>query len=174
MAAPFWVKQVRTTKMRKFQDLTYYACEGLIALHDARDDSFECLTPNDFETHVKALAKHVEGMQASDKAYERDMHAMCRRAIPEMYEVLQEARYMGDPSDPRVQAYWAKHRDRKSKVSLSSGSNLDGYPQLPYISRGPNTGKTAATDGQLPATPQPRKLPRKKPRSGLILPADML
>jgi len=173
----------RTGRVRRFMNLHIYACEGLIAIQDDRDGSFVAVTPAEFYQRieqVKASAKRIGVPQTSAL---RDLLREYRRIIPELYEIIQEAKYMGDPSDPAVQAFWARHR-RSTVFSMRvrPGSDPEGYPDLPELPRGRNTGRHAAADGILsPAVGQPqlpasrvRQLPKKRPRSGLVLLSDLL
>jgi hypothetical protein len=87
-----------------------------------------------------------------------------------MLDAVREAKAMGDPSDPAVQEYWAKHHKRPT-VSIGSGSK-SGYPELPPMPKGQLTGRTALPDaaqtdklaGQVTGALQRqlRKLPKRK------------
>lgn len=85
---------------------------------------------------------------------------------------------MGDPSDPSVQMFWQRHR-RSSTVrfNFSAGADPAGYPQLPAVSLGPVTGRTADIGAEIKIpqelltlnVPHIHKPPRKKNRAGLVL-----
>ena len=174
---PAWALGARQGPLRRHKKLVWFACEGFIALYDERtaEEQYEVITTNDFEYRAKQLAVLAKKMKVDQRKWMRQEGKEILRDCEGMLDSVREARAMGDPTDPAVQAFWAKHR-RRSTVSLSPGADAAGYPELPGVARGPLTGRTAAIDGQA-AIPENhvkiRRKPRKKPRNGLIL-GDML
>lgn len=174
---PAWALTARTGPVRKYKDLSFFACEGLIAVHDDRDGSYTAVTPDDFTKRVEMLEKKSKKAKAdceltpSQRQYRRSVVQFAA----DMTEAVKEAKYMGDPSDPQVMAFWQRQR-KNSTVRLSAGSDAAGYPDLPEIPLGNITGRTAAVDGQLSTADVPtiHTPPRRKNRSGLILAADVL
>lgn len=170
---PTWAANARTGPLRRHKQQVYFACEGLVVLYDERypDEDYNVLTPSEWEHRARGLEKTARKMRSDVSV--RWMYQEGRKLQGDcqgMLEAAREARRMGDPSDPAVQAFWARHRRRKS-VTLSAGVDRAGYPDLPHVDRGPRTGRTAAADDALPlvADPKLRKKPTKKPRNGLIL-----
>lgn len=185
-AKPAWAIGARQGPLRRHKQLVFFACEGLIALHDERDtaqeegDVYEVITPDDFEFRAKALGRFGKKVKASDKPWQRQEGAEMRQAARDMLATVVEAKEMGDPSDPRVQAFWARHR-RSSTISMSGSTNNfeHGSPEksLDEMNRdAPNTGRTAqhTLDGgdldQMRQTAQKiYKPPRKKNRTGRLV-----
>jgi len=133
---------------RYFKQQRFFACEGLICIVDERPSRTEngvyveegdciVLTPKEFTTRIKAVTKGYRNRNYSEMTSwlgkERKKYHMQARGG---YEAVAEARDMGDPSDPVVQAYWAKHRG-KPYVSMQSC---------------PDIGKLAGTKGDGIAT----------------------
>ena len=148
-------------------------------MHDERPQhgDYNVIFPNEMEERAKALGRMAKKIGAGDEPWQREEGRSMREAANNMLECVKEARFMGDPSDPAVQAFWALHKPgAKSTISLSAGRDKAGYPELPGVDRGPRTGRTAtatrenvdtsATDAD--HTRIHRK-PKKKSRTGLIL-----
>lgn len=166
----------RTGKVYKFKTITFYAIEGLVAIHDERP--LAVLEGKDYTVHLPAdiieraqvLADYGRNLQASPKPEVREDGRVFTMAAREMLEAVKEAKFMGDPSDPAVQEYWAKHHKRPT-VSIGS-SKRSGYPELPPLPKGQLTGRTALPDtaqtdklaGQVANALQQqlRKLPKRK------------
>lgn len=175
---PAWTTGARTGPIRKFEDLKLFACEGLICIIDERphkqDEQYSVVTPSDLEERIRALSKTYRNKTPAmmDKS-ERVLHNSRLAGIQNCDECIKEARYMGDPSDPAVQAFWARHRRQSTvKISFSPGCDPAGYPELPSLPKGKNTGKTVLPDATVAAgqaIPTIHVPPRKKNRNGLIL-----
>jgi hypothetical protein len=123
----------------------FFACEGLVAVFDERDDEEEyvVITPGDFKERAVGLGEMGSKMAKDERKWMRTEGQAMRQAANDMLETAKEAIHMGDPSDPAVQAYWARHRtNRTIKVSLSAGSDEAGYPELPKVDLGKFTGRT--------------------------------
>lgn len=180
MSKPTWAINARTGPIRNWQSLKIFACEGLICVIDERpgknEGQYLVLTPSDLDERVKALMRPYRNQKipsASDRVA-RSRHQQWINGANNCRECIKEARHMGDPSDPAVQAWWSRHRrDTTVKVSFSAGADAVGYPTLPAIPRGNKTGKTVTIDGELVGgkvhVPAIHKLPKKKNRSGLIM-----
>lgn len=187
-AKPAWSQSGRTGPVRKFQNLVVFACEGLIAVCDERpqyEGEFVVVTPEDMRQRINACDQPYRNQTRSElPKWQQQEYDAIKRGCAALDECIKEAKAMGDPSDPAVQAWWRRHR-RQSTISLSAGTDAKGYPKLPDIDLGPLTGRTANIDGQAKRVsgkhsrhhpPQPQltggKLihqpPRKKNRSGLI------
>jgi hypothetical protein len=134
---------------RYFKNLRFFACEGLICIIDERpsrtiqngkyveEGDCQVLTPKDFEKRIKAITRLYRNKNYSEmlkwQGLERKKYHLQAR---EGYEAVKEAREMGDPSDPAVQAYWAKHKGKNyvsfagvspdlSKIADTRGAALD-------------------------------------------------
>lgn len=185
---PAWSNGGRTGEVRRFQNLVIFACEGLIAVCDERpqyEGEFTVVTPADMQRRIKACDQPYRNQTRSELLpWQRQEYDQIKQGCAAVAECIKEAKDMGDPSDPAVQSWWRRHR-RQSTVSLSAGTDIKGYPKLPDIDLGRDTGRRAEVDGQARLVngrhakhhpPQPKlsggKLihtpPRKKNRSGLI------
>lgn len=169
MAKPAWSRAARTGELRRHKNLVFFACEGLVALHDERkpEEDYMVMTPGEFEERAHALGKYANRVSAADPKWLREEGRICKAGANDMLKSVQEARHMGDPTDPVVQAFWAKHRNRKSKVTFSD-------PCLPELPRGKVTGRTAEVDGQAALVPDDVHLrihrpPVRRQRKGIIL-----
>lgn len=143
---PVWALGARQGPLRRHKRIVFFACEGLVAIFDERtqDEEYIVITPTDFKARAEGLA--VTGKLMAKEGDEKWMRSEGRgmlAAANDMIETVKEARRMGDPSDPLVQAYWARHRRNDTiRVQLSAGSDAAGYPELPDVSLGKLTGRT--------------------------------
>lgn len=183
MSKPAWTIGARTGPVRDYLQLKVFACEGLICVIDERPGQTEgeycVLTPADLEERVKALNKMYRGQTRADLTkWQQQEHDQRVRGSQNCMETIKEARHMGDPSDPAVQAFWARHRRSSTvKISFSPGCDPAGYPELPVVPLGKKTGRTARIDGEAVVPPninpnagvtKIHRGPRKKNRQGLI------
>ena len=167
--------------MRRYLELRVFACEGLVCIIDERPgkeaSQYTVVTPKDLEHRLRVLNKKYRNQTPAEMTtVQRERHRKRVHGSDELMECVKEARDMGDPSDPAVQAFWAKHR-RNSTISMSARlgqTDREGYPVLPQLPVGPKTGRTAAADGVLAqagssAVPKIHRPPRRKNRKGLVL-----
>ena len=183
MNKPAWSAGARQGPLRRHKQLVFFACEGLIALLDERekaqqaDEVYSIMTPSSFAERATALASFAKKVRASDAPWQRQEGRDMGRAALDMEETIKEARDMGDPSDPAVQAYWAKHRT--NRVIKFHGFEL-GAPTktvTQMAAEAPRTGRdaTATLDAEGLAQMQQQartiyKPPqRKRPVKKLIL-----
>jgi hypothetical protein len=180
---PAWSSNSRTGPIRRHKQQVWFACEGLIALYDERKpkEDYVVLTPGEFRERAEALNNFAEKMPKSGAtAWQRQESKEMVRAAQDMEESIKEARNMGDPSDPRVRDYWARHR-RNNTVSMSSGVNWEhGKPkktveQMAKEAKGTKTTEAPLTEAQIKAdladaaASNVRRLPVKKPRKGALI-----
>lgn len=173
-AKPAWTIGSRTGKVRKFQDLSVFACEGLICIIDERpgDKCGECkiITPAEAVERAKALNIPYRGETRADIPKRmREKHDAIVRGSQSVMECVKEAKRMGDPSDPKVQEYWRRHRSN-STVSMSFSDKTFHNPVNPAGRQKPFDANLAT---QLPAAPQVPLVftpPRRKTLNKLILP----
>ena len=182
MSKPAWSAGARQGPLRRHKQLVFFACEGLIALFDERekaqatDDVYTIMTPASFAERATALASFAKKVRASDAPWQRQEGREMGRAALDMEETIKEARDMGDPSDPAVQAYWERHRtNRVVKFSgFEIGAPLKTVQQMAQAA--PRTGRDAVAP--LPSSEleqmqqQARKIyqpPKRKKAGKLIL-----
>lgn len=180
MHHPAWTMGARTGPIRRFRQMVWFACEGLIALYDERKpaEDYTVVTPDEFLERAAALNAFgkKEGRHDGPK-WMRQESRQNIQAAADMHESVKEAKQMGDPSDPEVQAFWSRHR-RSNTVSMSRGAaNWEhGKPrqsleQMAAEAKGDKQLVAAdlqQTDLQTMAEIG-RKLPRKLPRKGKLL-----
>jgi hypothetical protein len=184
MSHPVWTHGGRTGPIRRHKQLVFFACEGLVALYDERktDEDYMVLTPAEFKERATALNEFGTKIGKTDPTrwQRQESHEMVRAAA-DMTECVKEAKSMGDPSDPAVQAFWARHR-RSSVVSMSQRKNdfEHGMPkktldQIKKDSKGTQQGGQPTGDDEVrrvvaqAEAGRVRRLPRKKPRKGRLI-----
>lgn len=182
MNKPVWTHGGRTGPARKFQGLVVFACEGLICILDERDGKegeATIVTPADMQFRIAAVMRQYRSQTRAElKKWQRAELDAKISGANDLEACIKEARNMGDPSDPAVQAWWSRHR-RSSTVrfGVSAGSDKEGYPDLPILPLGKYTGRTAAIDHEAVVPPNvhssqfPKihRRPMKKNRGGIIL-----
>lgn len=156
-----------------------FACEGLIAIIDERPKHHgECnvVTPDELRERINSIARPYRMTTRADMTrWQQQRHDAIIRGCQDADEAIKEAKAMGDPSDPKVQEWWRKHRRNSTiRISLSAGSSPAGYPEFPELPLGKYTGRTAEASGTLPTKPlqsttvMPHRPPQRKVK-GLIL-----
>jgi hypothetical protein len=175
MFAPYFPKNCRTGPHRRFQNLVFWACEGLVCCQDERPGKhgrgdYRVFRPHVLEGHLKALVRQ----QARNRGdgYHTWQKIECRENLSQLQgvqECIREARAMGDPGSPDVQAFWARHRPgSKSTISMSSTRSIYDEADLPsLLDLGQDTGRSAEPTCTAAATPTGRVLhqpPRLKPK----------
>lgn len=146
----------RCGPVRRYQNLVFWACEGLVVCQDERPGpngkgDYRVLLPDVLENRVKQMADKEARRRETYPLWQRIEMQKNLANLQAINECVKEARAMGDPSDPRVQAFWSRHRPgAKSTVSLSSHD----YNELPEITPGPYTGRTAPAGIPLARKPQ--------------------
>jgi hypothetical protein len=168
---PAWSVGARQGPLRRHKKLVFFACEGLVAMLDEREanETYIVILPDDFKERAEALGVLGMKMAKDDRQWMRQDGRSLVNDVNGMLEAVKEAKYMGDPSDPVVQAYWTRHRSNsKIQIGLHAGTDHAGYPRLPDVALGPATGRTAEHDLTIaPEPPQIHRPPRRK--TGLIL-----
>jgi hypothetical protein len=145
----------RTGPVRDYEKLKVFACEGLVCIVDERkgqtEGEYTVVLPDELEHRVKALNRPYRGQGRMDlPKWKRREYDIQKQGSQNCLEAIKEARAMGDPSQPEVQLFWARHRRNSTiRITFSSGSDPAGYPELPHVPLGKFTGKTAAIDREL-------------------------
>ena len=155
-----------TGRCYTYRDLKFYAKNGFVCLHDEQSGEFFVLTRKEFLLRAQALsdeAKHMRTMAAENPSMKwlSSERAELQKAVEDMVACTQEAKTQGDRNDPKVDAWFARHRPHKrSKISMASAANFSA--ELPgVLQQGPDTGKYVTPD--FSAAPVKKKL---------ILPGD--
>lgn len=136
-------------KCHTYKGLKFYAKNGCICLHDEEDGSFFVLTVREFLQRAKALSEEVEKLRKLAAAnplklrYAEERLEL-QRAIDNMLECCKEAKNQGDRHDPKVAAWFARHRPHargRSRRGVRYASALPG--PLPL---GQDVGRYATPD----------------------------
>lgn len=149
---PAFMRQARYGPCHRYQNLVFWACEGLVVCQDERPGpngkgDYRVLLPTVLEERVKAMAHASARNRDGYPGWQKIEHRKKLSDLQGVFDCIKEARAMGDPSDPAVEAFWARHRPgAKSTVSMSGT-----YPELPPLPRGKPTGKTASPTATLTA-----------------------
>ena len=139
MQKPAWSKDARTGPLRSYMQLRVFACEGLVCLIDERpgekEGEYIVVTPHEMRERLDAInAPYRNQTRAQLPKWQRQEFDERTRGSQNCMECIKEAEFMGDPSDPVVQAFWARHRRSNTfKFSFSAGSDLPRYPKLPAL-----------------------------------------
>lgn len=157
-------------KCYTYRGLKFYAQNGFICLHDEDTGEFYVLTRREFLERANALneeAKRLRVMMAENPS--RKWMAQDRMDLQDGVEMMVaaavEAKEQGDRTDPKVDAWFMRHRpNRKGRASLSTTANFESA--LPGdLPRGADTGKHVTPDFSV----SPGQSGKKK----LILPGDL-
>jgi hypothetical protein len=159
-----------TGKCYTFRGLKFYAENGFICLHDEDTGEFFVLTRREFLQRAQALSDEARRLRtiAAENPTKASWLSADRneliKAVEEMIACTYEAKEQGDRSDPKVDAWFIKHRpNRKSRISLASAANFS--TALPgSLPLGRDTGKHVAPDFTMGAG---QSAPKK-----LILPGE--
>lgn len=162
---PAWASGGRTGQIRRFMGLAVFACEGMVVVIDERegeDEDCSIVSISEMLERIRTLKRPYRNKTKAQLSVEqRRFYDQRRRGIENVYECCREARNMGDPTDPRVQAFWAKHSRRSRVATTPPRNDPAGYPVLPTLPRGRDIGTTVRPDGTYggPTLYQP---PRRK------------
>lgn len=156
-------------KCYTYRGLKFYAQNGFVCLHDEATGEFFVLTRREFLERASALsaeAKQMRAMMAQnpDRRWISHDRMDLQKGVDLMVECAKEAQQQGDRTDPKVDAWFMRHRPhRKSAVSLASASNFS--TSMPgSLPLGKNTGKQVNPDFSFP--------PGQSGKKKLILPGD--
>lgn len=191
ISVPAFMRGVRCGPHRKYQDLVFWACEGLVVCQDERPGRagkghYQVFRPVVLQERVDALVAQQQRFRerATAPNWQKQESRKNLAQLQDIQDCITDAKRMGDPSDPAVQAFWMKHRPgSKSTVSLSSprkAKALYDDANLPDImGLGEDTGRYASGDMTAEAVrdalPQVydsltiHKRPRRKQSSLIVL-----
>lgn len=110
MGAHYLIKE---GKHHTFDDLEFWAEDGLIYIEDKRVGDFHVITCRDFALRAKAIND-----EAKRTYYICDRHKL-NDCVLKMHETYQEAKSQGDPMD--VEIAIKKHKERR-KAAIITGN----------------------------------------------------
>ena len=161
---------IKTGKCYAFRGLKFYAENGFVCLHDEATGEFYVLTRKEFLQRAQALSDEASRLRTvaaenpSKASWLSADRADLIQAVEDMVACTYEAKEQGDRNDPKVDAWFRKHRPhRRSKISMASAANFSA--DLPgALPLGQNTGKQVRPDFTIDGQ---NNSPKK-----LILPGD--
>jgi hypothetical protein len=146
--------QVVTGHVYHYENLAFYAINGMIALHDEEDGFYTLLTCEKFKARADAL--DMEANRLVKVCIEQRMQSLMelrdkiRRGAEQMRLTVAEAKQQGDRFDPAVTAWYLRHRPwSRSTVSTKGKVAFESTNPGP-LPRGNFTGREAKPDYSIP------------------------
>jgi len=110
-------------KVHRYLDVSFWAERGMISVLDEKDaadgksaeKAFKRMRPGEFMVNAFAVYKMTLDKYPSQRR-------MAERLVEDAQAATKLAKSQGDPLDPEVQAYYARHR-RRSSIMLPSDVN---------------------------------------------------
>lgn len=107
-------------KHYRFEDVEFWAEDGLIFIEDHKDGEFKIDTCRDFAMRAHAIN------EAARREYQRGKypseHKRLVDCVCNMRDCFKEAREQGDPMDPRVVAQQYRERRKATLIKDGNGS----------------------------------------------------
>ena len=164
---PAWSNDGRTGPVRDYIDQKVFACEGMVVVIDHRPGKtlgecvvLDCATATD---RVKELQKDYRGQTRAQQPQRlRELWTKRLNGCSNIMECVKEARAMGDPADPQVQAFWKRHNTLRIAGYAKAGSRRSREDILSQVadSSVPTTLLQAdGTKATIPARPKKLILP---------------
>lgn len=159
---PAWAHDARTGPVRDYIDQKVFACEGMVVVIDHRPGATlgECvvLDCSTAASRVSELRKDYRGQtRAQQPQRMRDLWTQRLRGCQNIMECVKEAKAMGDPTDPQVQAFWKRHNSLRVAGYAKAGSRQSRVDILSKIADSSVPTTLLQKDGTK-ATIQPKKL----------------
>ena len=112
---PAWAATARTGPVRRFQNLAIFACEGMVCIIDEREadeGDFIVVAPAVMVERIRTLNADYRRKRSPSEMNpgERQEYYQQIQGSQNCMECVKEARHMGDPTDPAVQAWWTRQR----------------------------------------------------------------
>jgi hypothetical protein len=98
-------------KHHRHEDLEFWAEEGIVCIIDHRNGDVNAVTCNDFKLRAACLNRAAKRATTTEEA--NDLYDWTLK----MYEVWQNAKDQGDPSDPEVMKQKLRQRRRAVMVT---------------------------------------------------------
>jgi len=109
-------------KHYRFEDIEFWAEDGVIFIEDHIDSTYKAVTCSDFRDRAIAVKRAV------DREYQRGMypdeHKRLVDCLCDMRDCFKEAKAQGDPADPSVAIQ--RYRDRKKSILISGSKDANG------------------------------------------------
>lgn len=147
-----FLRSARTGPARRYKDLVFWACEGLVVCQDERPGykgkgDYKVIKPNELKDRITNIVDSTRRVHKGADAprWQKQRNREEVALLQGVDACVEEAKRMGDPSSPAVQAFWSRHRPgSKSTISLKGGGYIDpeGYPEFAPLPLGRDTGRT--------------------------------
>lgn len=118
----------REGKKRTYMDLEFYACNGLVRLHDHRDGTIKDISSTAMLERAFAVAKEIQRIPPGMPDAHQQKYTLAKMAN-EFEETAREAADMGDPLDAQTRAFWSRHKEWRTPSFRVEG--LPGHQQRP-------------------------------------------
>lgn len=103
--------------------LKYHARGGMIELVDQVTGNCQILKPATFEQRCNDFEEFYKTCNPVGNGYEKDYRFFQGQLITGMKACIKEARAQGDPTDPKVRAWYDRH-NRSATVSNTEGPGI--------------------------------------------------
>ena len=165
---PAWAHDARTGPVREYLDQAIFACEGMLVVIDHRPTAkqegecvvLDCATA---EERAKELQKDYRGQTRAQQP--RGLQNLWTRRVQgcqNIIECIKEARAMGDPTDPTVQAFWRRHNTHRIAGFAKAGARQSREDIIRRVADKSVTSTLMNSDGtstKIPITPKQLILP---------------
>ena len=162
-----WSNDGPTGPVRDYIDQKVFACEGMVVVIDHRPGKnlgecvvLDCATATD---RVKELQKDYRGQtRAQQPRGMQDLWTKRLRGCQNILDCVKEAKMMGDPADPQVQAFWKRHNTFRIAGYAKAGGRRSREDILSQVADNsvPTTLLQAdGTKATIPARPKKLILP---------------
>ena len=169
-AKPAWAHDARTGPVREYLDQAIFACEGMLVVIDHRPTAkqegecvvLDCATA---EERAKELQKDYRGQTRAQQP--RGLQNLWTRRVQgcqNIMECVKEAKAMGDPTDPKVQEFWRRHKTFRIAGYAKAGTRQSREDIIQRVADKSVTSTLKNSDG---STTKVAAIPKK-----LILPAS--
>ena len=107
-----------TGKVYKLGNLEAWADGGSVVVLDHKTHTKKRVSVPDWQERMTAVAVAGMNKRGSDNAFDRDLHAESWQYVQKMQEILREAKFQGDVTDPRVLKELAEEQRTNKKYTM--------------------------------------------------------
>lgn len=158
---PAWAHDARTGPVRDYIDQKVFACEGMVVVIDHNQEQHWVSVSYWIAAQRHPASPSCEKIIADRREHNsRSGCGICEqrlRGCQNIMECVKEAKAMGDPTDPQVQAFWKRHNSLRVAGYAKAGSRQSRVDILSKIADSSVPTTLLQKDGTK-ATIQPKKL----------------
>lgn len=143
MLIPIFEKEPPSGRVFQMGRLRYFASGGQIIMIDERNGNQFALSPGEFEQRYKTLCRAMQGQShnAADDSATLDERRRILQLAEHADQAVREARAQGDPTDPKVRAFWTRHASASAIPQVAakrvySDMAVRTPPDLPPLAAG--------------------------------------